>query len=136
LPHRLDSIRFCYALVVAMVARQKWTFLARFRANAYGRRGSSLAIRRLREAVCEIIKVARTDPVQSTEGAIGLIERLWPALQGIDTSSGALGNGVQRTLQAILPVVIAARPIWRHGAAGWIGSIRPFLRTGLTTSRL
>jgi len=36
------------------------------------------------------------------------MERLWPALQQIDGSSGALGNAVRRTLEALIPVSIAA----------------------------
>jgi len=36
------------------------------------------------------------------------MERLWPALEGIDTSSGALGGAVHRTLDELIPVLISA----------------------------
>ena len=74
--------------------RHKWTFKARFRTSAYGWRGSSLAIKRLKEAVSEITKVAKREPVLAADGAVALMERLWPALQDIDSSTGALGRAV------------------------------------------
>jgi len=54
----------------------KWTFPARFRAGAFSWRASALASQRLREAVSEIRKVAKTDPVLGAEGAIRLMEKL------------------------------------------------------------
>ncbi len=84
--------------------RHKWAFTARFRSRAYGWRGTDLATKRLKEAVTEIRKVARADPALAAEGAVALMERLWPALQDIDTSSGALGNAVNRTLEQLIPV--------------------------------
>ena len=72
----------------------KWTFKARFRANAYGWKGTALATKRLKEAVSEIKKVAKSDPIAAADGAVSLMERICPALQGIDGSSGALGNAV------------------------------------------
>ena len=36
------------------------------------------------------------------------MERLWPALEHIDTSSGALGGAVHRTLDALIPILISA----------------------------
>lgn len=92
----------------AMAKKHKWTFAARFRAGAYGWRGSALASKRLKEAVTEIRKVARTDPVLATDGVVHLMERLWPALEKIDTSSGALGSAVNRTIDELLPVLIEA----------------------------
>jgi hypothetical protein len=86
----------------------KWTFKSRFRANAYGWQGTALASKRLREAVSEIKKVAKSDPATAADGAVGLMERIWPALQGIDGSSGALGSAVYRTLDALIPFVIKA----------------------------
>jgi hypothetical protein len=74
-----------------MAASYKWQFKSKFRANAYGWRGSKLAITRLKEAVKEIRTVAKADPVAAGDGCVALMERLWPALQHIDTSSGALG---------------------------------------------
>ena len=86
----------------------KWTFKSRFRANAYGWKGTALASKRLKEAVSEIKKVARSDLVTAADGAVSLMERIWPALQGIDGSSGALGSAVNRTLDGLIPFVIEA----------------------------
>ena len=86
----------------------KWTFKSRFRANAYGWNGTALATKRLKEAVSEIKKVAKSDSVTAADGAVGLIERIWPSLQGIDGSSGSLGSAVYRTLETVIPFVIEA----------------------------
>jgi hypothetical protein len=91
-----------------MVAGRKWQFTARFRAKAYGWRGSSLAISRLKEAVSEIKAVSKSDPVAAGGGAVSLMERIWPAFQDIDTSSGALGMAVARTLAELIPILIDA----------------------------
>ena len=47
---------------------------------------------RLKSASTEIRAVARTDPTAAAEGVIALAQRIWPAFEHIDTSSGALGN--------------------------------------------
>jgi len=64
--------------------KHKWTFPARFQTGAYSWKASRLACQRLREAVSEIRKVARKDPVPGAEGAVRQLERLWPALQHVD----------------------------------------------------
>jgi hypothetical protein len=87
---------------------QRWAFKPRFRANAYGWRGSAQAGKRLKEAVSEIKAVAKSDRVLAGEGIVSLIERLWPALQDIDTSSGALGGVIDHTLHELIPILIAA----------------------------
>jgi hypothetical protein len=91
-----------------MVAGRKWQFTARFRAKAYGWRGSRLAISRLKEAVSEIKAAAKSDPVAAGSGAVSLMERIWPAFQDIDTSSGALGMAVAHTLAELIPILIDA----------------------------
>ena len=48
-----------------------------------------LAIGRLKEAAAEIRSVAKSDPVAAGDGVVSLMEHIWPAFQGIDTSSGA-----------------------------------------------
>ena len=88
-----------------MVAGRKWQFKAKFRANTYGWRGTSLAVGRLKEAVSEIKAVAKSDPVGAGDGVVSLIERVWLAFQGIDTSSGALGTAVARTLDELIPIL-------------------------------
>jgi len=84
----------------------KWTFTARFRTNAFGWKGSRLACQRIKEAVSEIRKVARKDPLTGTEGAIKLMEKLWPALQHVDSSSGALGTAVYNAMGVLVDVVV------------------------------
>jgi hypothetical protein len=91
-----------------MTVIRKWEFKSKFRANAYGWSGSRLAIERLKAAAAEIRSVAKSDPVLAGDGVVSLAERIWPALQGIDTSSGALGSAVFRTLDELISILIAA----------------------------
>jgi hypothetical protein len=91
-----------------MAAVRKWEFKSKFRANAYGWRASSLAVTRLKEAAAEIKSVAKSDPVLAGDGVVSLAERIWPSFQGIDSSSGALGSAVFRTLNELIPNLIAA----------------------------
>jgi hypothetical protein len=62
----------------------------------------------LKEAVAEIKGVARTDPVTAGDGVVTLMERIWPAFQNIDTSSGALGGAVFWAQQELLPIASEA----------------------------
>ena len=39
---------------------------------------------------------------------MSLMERIWPAFQGIDTSSGALGAAVFRTINELIPILAVA----------------------------
>ena len=87
---------------------RKWIFPARFRAGVYSWNSSRLACQRLREAVSEIKKVAKKEPVLAAEGAVRLIEKLWPALEHVDSSSGALGSAVNKTLDDLIPLIIHA----------------------------
>ena len=64
-----------------MIAKHPWILKSRFRSKAYGWKGSSFAIKRLKEAVSEIKKVARIDAVTAAGGAVSLFERFWPALE-------------------------------------------------------
>ncbi len=91
-----------------MTVIRKWEFRSKFRTNAYGWRGSSLAISSLKHAVAEIRAVAKLNPVLASDGIVTLAERIWPAFQGIDTSSGALGSAIYRTLNDLIPLLIAA----------------------------
>jgi hypothetical protein len=91
-----------------MTSGHRWAFKTRFRASAYGWHGSALASKRLEEAVREINSVAKSDRVSAADGCVSLMERLWPALEYIDTSSGALGGAVHRTLTKLIPILISA----------------------------
>ena len=102
-----------------MAAGPKWKFKARFRTKAYGWRGSALAISRLKEAVSEIKAVAKSDPVAAGDGIVSLMERIWPAFESIDTSSGALGSAIARTLDELIPI-LAAAPADHATRAKWL----------------
>jgi hypothetical protein len=91
-----------------MPGARRWQFKARFRVRVFGWHGSRTAIARLQEATYEIKSIAKSDAVAAAEGVVALAERLWPALQEIDTSSGALGNAVNHALEELLPILIAA----------------------------
>ena len=93
---------------MARASIHKWTFPARFRVGAYGWKASKLACKRVREAVAEIQRVERNDPVTAGDGAVRLMEKLWPALGGIDTSSGALGSAVNKAVEVLVQTVIDA----------------------------
>jgi tRNA (guanine-N7-)-methyltransferase len=86
-----------------MAASPKWQFKTKFRANAYGWRGSKLAITRLKDAVKEIRAVAKADPVAAGDGCVALMERLWPALQHIDTRALRNVRLYQGDAREILP---------------------------------
>lgn len=85
----------------------KWEFRARFRRHAFGWR-SRPAIQRIKQAVSEIRKVARRDPVLAAEGAVTLLERLSPALESVDSSSGAIGTAVNNAIAELAPLVAGA----------------------------
>src|ERR1700732_4552933 len=91
-----------------MASVREWQFKRKFRTNAYGWRASSLAIGRLKEAAAEIRSVAKSDPVAAGDGVVSLMERIWPAFQGIDTSSGALGAAVFRIVNELIPILTVA----------------------------
>lgn len=86
----------------------KWSFPSRIRPNAFSWRSSATAITRIREAVSEIRTVARSDAATAAEGAIRLIERISPALEHVDGSSGALGSAVNGAIGALIPLIGAA----------------------------
>jgi len=102
-----------------LMPKHTWTFKARFRSRSFGWKGSGLACKRLKEAVTEIKKVAKADPITAADGAVILMEKLWPALEGVDTSSGALGAAVGWTLTELLPIVINA-PADRKTRDQWL----------------
>ena len=89
-------------------AAHKWNFAARFRRNAFGWR-SQPAIARVKEAVAEIKKIARKDPVLAAEGAVLFLEKVSPALAHVDSSSGAIGTAVNNAID-ILASIIASAP--------------------------
>ena len=86
---------------------RKWEFKARFRRGGFGWK-SEPAILRIRQAVSEIKKVARTDPVLAAEGAVAFLERISPALEHVDGSSGAIGIAVNRAIDDLTRIIAGA----------------------------
>ena len=84
-----------------------WEFKARFRRVAFGGR-SQPAIQRIKQAVSEIKKVARRDPVIAADGAVCLLERLSSALERVDSSSGAIGTAVHHAITELVPIIARA----------------------------
>ena len=85
----------------------KWEFKARFRRHAFGWK-SQPAITRIKEAVSEIKKVARKDAVLAADGAVLFLEKVSPALERVDSSSGAIGTAVNNAIAALVEIVAAA----------------------------
>jgi hypothetical protein len=95
-----------------------WQFRARFRRHGFGWR-SQPAIQRVKQAVSEIKKVARADRLTAAEGAVLFLEKVSPALEHVDSSSGAIGSAVNRAI-AELSAVIAAAPAEAGTRALWL----------------
>ena len=109
------------AVMTASHEAHKWEFKARFRRQAFGWK-SQPAIQRVKQAVSEIGKVARHDPVLAAEGAVTLLERLSPALEHVDGSSGAIGTAVNNAIADLVPIIAraAADPKTRET---WLGRL-------------
>ena len=108
---------------MARKTSRKWAFKPGMRAGTFGWRGSAKAIQHLKSAGIEIRAVNRADPEAAAEGVIALAERIWPAFAHIDTSSGALGAAVNRTLEGLLPVLIDA-PADEATRVKWLERLR------------
>jgi hypothetical protein len=89
------------------VEPHKWEFKARFRRHAFGWK-SQPAITRIKQAVAEIKKVAKKDPVLAAEGAIAFLERVSPALEHVDSSSGSIGTAVGNAIGELVPIIASA----------------------------
>ena len=85
----------------------RWEFKARFRRHAFGWK-SQPAITRVKQAVAEIRKVARKEPLVAAEGAVTFLERVSPALEKIDSSSGAIGTAVNNAIAELVPIIVSA----------------------------
>lgn len=94
-----------------------WEFKARFRRHAFGWK-SEPAITRIREAVAEIRKVAKKEPVLAAAGAVAFLERVSPALEHVDSSSGSIGATVNKAIAELVPLIANApadaktREVW------------------------
>jgi hypothetical protein len=95
-----------------------WTFSVRFRRHAFGWR-SQPAITRIREAIAEIKKTARINPTLGAEGAVLLIEKLSPALEQVDSSSGSIGAAVNHAIET-LAQIIGCAPAAEETRSKWL----------------
>ena len=106
----MRQLSCCGSRVVKAMAKteaHKWQFRARFRRHAFGWK-SQPAIKRIKEAVSEIKKVARKDEVLAAEGAVLFLEKVSPALEHVDSSSGAIGTAVNNAITAFVGIIAAA----------------------------
>jgi hypothetical protein len=87
--------------------QHKWEFKPRFRKGCFGWK-SQPAIIRIKEAISEIKKVARKDGALAGEGAVIFFERLSPALEHVDSSSGYLGSAVHKAIEELVPIIAGA----------------------------
>jgi len=85
----------------------KWEFKTRFRRHAFGWK-SQPAITRVKQAVTEIKRVAKKEPVLAAEGAISFLERVSPALEHVDSSSGSIGTAVSHAIAELVPLIVNA----------------------------
>jgi hypothetical protein len=65
-------------------------------------------VTRIKEAVAEIRKAARSDPRRGAEGAVLFLERVAPAIEHVDGSSGSIGTAVHRAIEQLVPIIAAA----------------------------
>jgi len=80
------------------MVKYQWEFRKRLRARAFSWRSSALACQRIKEAVSEIKKVSRSDLPVGAEGAVIFFEKLVPAIEEVDSSSGALGSATNKAM--------------------------------------
>ncbi len=88
-------------------SKPSWIFTARFRRGVFGWRDEP-ALTRIKEAISEIKAAARKDPVLGADGAVFFLQKVSPALQNVDGSSGAVGTAVRRAIEALIPIIAKA----------------------------
>ena len=103
------------------IPKHKWTFAPRFRRGVFGWR-SELPVKRVKEGVSEIKKIARKDPVLAAEGAVLFVEKVSPALEAVDSSSGAIGGAVNWAIDTLAPI-IAAAPVDEERRDKWLARL-------------
>ncbi len=67
----------------------------------------------------EIKKVAKQDPILGAEGAVLFLERVSPALEQVDGSSGAIGSAVNHAIEE-LAALIARAPADARTREAWL----------------
>ena len=89
------------------MATHKWQFAPRFRRNAFGWK-SDTPIQRIKEALTEIMAVAKTEPMLAAEGAVLFLEKLAPAIKQVDSSSGGISSAVNRAIKMLVSIIVKA----------------------------
>ena len=90
-----------------MATAYKWQFAPRFRRNAFGWK-SATPIARIKEALIEIKSVAKKEPILAAEGGVLFLEKLAPAIEQVDSSSGGIGSAVNRAIETLVPIIVTA----------------------------
>jgi hypothetical protein len=103
---------------MAGAGKHKWVFAPRFRRGSFGWK-SQPATGRVKEAVSEIKKTARKDPILAAEGAVLFLEKVSPALEHVDSSSGAIGTAVNNAIR-VLVGIIAKAPAEERLREAWL----------------
>ncbi|NOU15354.1 MAG: hypothetical protein HOO92_15580 [Methylococcaceae bacterium] len=85
----------------------KWQFAARFKYHAFGWK-SDKPIQRIKEALSEIKRVAKKDPELAAAGAVLFLVKVSPAIEQVDSSSGAIGTMVNRAIDTLVPLIAKA----------------------------
>lgn len=96
----------------------KWVFAARFRRRAFGWR-SQPAVQRVREATAEIREVAKKDPALAAAGEVLFLKKVSPALEHVDSSSGAIGTAVNHAIE-VCAKIIAEAPVDDETRDRWL----------------
>jgi hypothetical protein len=78
----------------------KWQFVARFRYHAFGWQ-SDKPLQRIKEALSEIKRVVKKEPELAAAGAVLFFEKISPAIEQVDSSSGAIGAMVNRAIDTL-----------------------------------
>ncbi len=79
-------------------------------------------MQRVKEAVSEIRKVARKEPLTGAEGVVLFLEKVSPALEQVDSSSGAIGTAVNRAVEQLVPILVDA-PADAATRARWLARL-------------
>lgn len=107
---------------LAEAPSEGWAFRTKFRRGAFGWRGSKPAAERIDEAVAEIRRVQRQNPVAAAQGAVLLLQRLSPALSQVDSSSGALDSATHAAVRTLVPI-IASAPVGEPERTAWLDKL-------------
>ena len=90
-----------------MTTAHKWQFAPRFRYHSFGWK-SDTPIQRIKEALSEIKQVAKKQPDLAAAGAVLFLEKISPAIEQVDSSSGAIGTAFNRSIDTLVTIIFKA----------------------------